>query len=105
MKRLVLTLVAGAFGSLLIVPIAHAQDWCDINRDARVIRQTHRNIRHDQHELWEDVENGDWRAAAHERAEIAQRRAYLRYRQHDLNNDLQARYYGYGHRYHYGYDD
>ncbi len=35
MKRLVLTVVAGAFGSLLVLPIAHAQDYPDISHDAK----------------------------------------------------------------------
>jgi len=104
MKRLVLTLVAGAFGSLLVLPMAHAQDWQDMNRDAWAIRQGQRNIYHDKQELREDLENGDYGAAAREQAEIEQRRDAVRDRQEDLNNDLSNRYYGYG-RYHYGYHD
>jgi hypothetical protein len=38
MKRLALTLIAGAFGSLLVLPIAHAQDWQDMNDGANSIR-------------------------------------------------------------------
>jgi hypothetical protein len=34
MKRLALTLVAGAFGTLMALPIAHAQDMQNMNNDA-----------------------------------------------------------------------
>jgi hypothetical protein len=104
MKRLVLTLVAGAFGSLLVVPIAHAQDWWDINNDANQIRQEQRNIWHDRQELREDLENGDYGAAAREREEIEQRRANQDATREDLNNDLSNRYYG-GYRYYHHDDD
>jgi hypothetical protein len=104
MKRLVLTLAAGAFGSLLIVPIAHAQDWWDINNDANQIRQEQRNIWHDRQELREDLENGDYGAAAREREEIEQRRANQDATREDLNNDLRNRYYG-GYRYYHHDDD
>ena len=64
----------------------------DINNDARAIRQGQANIRHDKQELHEDLENGDYDAAAHEQAEIQQRRANVRARQADLNGDLSNRY-------------
>jgi hypothetical protein len=60
----------------------------DINNDARAVRQGQANIRHDKQELREDLENGDYNAAAHEQAEIQQRRAKVRARQADLNADL-----------------
>jgi hypothetical protein len=104
MKRLVLTLVAGAFGSLLLVPIAHAQDWEDMNNDANQIRQEQRNIWHDRQELREDLENGDYGAAAREREEIEQRRENQDATREDLNNDLSNRYYG-GYRYYHHDDD
>src|ERR1700722_9522461 len=97
MKRLMLTLVAGAFGSLMVLPMAHAQDWQDMNSDAWAIRQGQRNIYHDRQELREDLENGDWAAAARERAEMEQRRDAVQDRQEDLNSDLANRYYGYRH--------
>src|SRR5258708_26729144 len=97
MKRLVLTLVAGAFGSLMVLPMAHAQDWQDMNSDAWAIRQGQRNIQHDRQELREDLENGDYGAAAREQEEIQQRRAAERDRQEDLNSALANRYYGYRH--------
>jgi hypothetical protein len=60
----------------------------DINNDARAIGQGKGNIRHDKKELREDLEHHDYTAAAHEKAEIQQRRANIRARQADLNADL-----------------
>ena len=60
----------------------------DVNNDARAISQGQANIRHDKQELHEDLENHDYRAAAHEQAEIQQRRANVRARKADLNADL-----------------
>jgi hypothetical protein len=106
MKRLALTLIAGAFGSLLVIPVAHAQDWEDMNQDANQIRQEQRNIWHDRQELREDLENGDWGAAAREREEINQRRANQDAVRQDLNNDWANRYYGgYGYNYYHHDDD
>ena len=105
MKRLVLTLVSGAFGSLLVAPIAHAQDYWDMNNDANQIRQEQRNIWHDRQELREDLQNGDYGAAAREQQEIEQRRANQDAVRQDLNNDLANRYYGYGYGYGHHHDD
>jgi len=60
----------------------------DINNDTRAIRQGQANIRHDKQELREDLEHHDYNAAAHEQAEIQQRRANIRARQADRNTDL-----------------
>src|SRR5229473_4161060 len=60
----------------------------DINNDARAIRQGQANIRHDKQELHEDLENHDYSAAAHEQAEIQQRRAAVRARRDDMNADM-----------------
>jgi Ni/Co efflux regulator RcnB len=95
MKRLVLTLVAGAFGSLLVLPLAHAQDYEDMNNDANAIRQDQHEIRHDRREQREDMEHGDFGAAAHEQREIEQRRANENATREDLSNDL-ANHYDYG---------
>ena len=73
MKRLALTLVAGAFGTLLVLPFAHAQDYQDMNNDANEIRQDQRDIHHDKRNSVEDIENGNLGAAAREQAEIQQR--------------------------------
>jgi len=84
MKRLALTLIAGAFGSLLVIPVAHAQDWEDMNQDANHIYQQQRNIHHDRQELREDLERGDWGAAAREQQEINERRARTRMRSGEI---------------------
>jgi hypothetical protein len=94
MKRLALALIAGAFGSLLVLPVAHAQDWEDMNQDANQIRQEQSNIWNDRQEQREDVERDDWGAAAREQEEINQRRAKQDATREDLNNDLSNRYYG-----------
>ena len=105
MKRLVLTLVAGAFGSLLVLPIAHAGDYEDMSNDANSIRQDQRDIRHDRREQREDIENGNFGAAAKEQAEIEARRAHQNDTKEDLNRDLANRYYGYGYRHYYDDDN
>jgi Ni/Co efflux regulator RcnB len=93
MKRLVLTLVAGAFGTLLVLPMAHAQSWEDMNSDANSIRRDNAGIRHDRQEQREDLERGDIGAAAREQSEIEQRREHKRAMKEDLNNDMANRYY------------
>lgn len=116
MKRLMLTLVAGAFGSLLVLPVAHAQDWRDMNDDSNSIRQDQRDINHDRDEQREDVEHGNFGAALREQGEIQQRRANQDATREDLNNDMSNRNYGnedsnryYGNdgygRHHYDNDD
>ena len=88
MKRLMLTLVAGAFGSLLVLPIAHAQDYQDMNNDANQIRQEHRDIRQDKREQQEDVEHGNFGAAAREQRDIERDKAKMNDEKQDLNNDV-----------------
>jgi hypothetical protein len=112
MKRLALTLVAGAFGSLMVLPVAHAWSWSDwdINNDADSIRQDNVDIQHDRDEQREMIENGRLGAAAREQAEINARREHRQALQDDLNNDMANRYYGdegsYGRGYNYrGYND
>ncbi len=110
MKRLVLTLAAGAFGSLMVLPIAHADwsDW-DMSNDASSIRQDNRDIQHDRDEQREMIENGRFGAAAREQAEINARREHRDAIRNDLNNDMANRYYGdddsYGRGNYRGYDD
>jgi hypothetical protein len=103
MKRLVIAVIAGAFGSLMLLPMAHAQDWWDMNNDADSIRQDQRNIWHDRQELREDLERGDFGVAAREQEEMEERRAHENATRQDLNDDLANHYYGYG--YHHDYDD
>ena len=94
MKRVMLTLVAGAFGSLLVLPIAHAQDWNDMNDDSNSIHQDQRDIQHDRNEQLNDVEHGNFGAAVREQGEIQQRRSNEDATREDLNNDMSNRYYG-----------
>ena len=58
MKRLLLTLAAGAFGTLIALPMANAQSWEDMNNDASRIRQDNEGIHHDREEQREDIEQG-----------------------------------------------
>jgi hypothetical protein len=88
MKRLVLTLVAGAFGSLLVLPIAHAQDYQDMSNDANTIHQDKRDIHHDEREKREDLEHGNFGAAAHEQADIHRDRANENATKEDLSKDM-----------------
>ncbi len=94
MKRLLVTLAAGALGSLLVIPIAHAQSWEDMNGDAARIQHDNAGIQHDREEQREDMEQGRYGAAAREQAEIEQRREDKRATKDDLNNDMANRYYG-----------
>src|SRR5260370_23561894 len=94
MKRLVLSLVAGEFGTLMVLPMAHAQSWQDMNEDAYAIRRDNDGIQHDREEQREALEHGNLGAAAREQAEIQQRRADRNARSEDLNNDWANRYYG-----------
>ena len=107
MKRLALTLLAGAFGSLMLLPVAHAESWWDMNNDANAIRQDNNDIQQDRDEQREMIENGRFGAAAREQAEINARREHRQALQDDLNNDMANRYYGdegsYGRGYR-GYD-
>ena len=88
MKRLVLTLVAGAFGSLLVLPLAHAADYEDMSNDASTIRNEQRDIHQDKREERHDLENGNLGAAAREQADINRDRANMNENKEDLNRDL-----------------
>jgi hypothetical protein len=106
MKILPVGLIAAAFSLTLLLPatLARAQDFPDedMQGDAYAIQRGRHELRHDYRELHEDLENGDYGAAAHEQAEIAQRRYNLEQRQQDLNNDVANRYYN-QQAYPYGY--
>jgi hypothetical protein len=106
MKILPVGLMAAAFSVALLLPAtrALAQDWPDddMQGDAYAIQRGRHELRHDYRELHEDLENGDYGAAAHEQAEIAQRRYNLEQRQQDLNSDVANRYYN-QQAYPYGY--
>lgn len=93
MKRLVLTLIAGAFGSLLVLPMAHAADYEDMSNDANAIHQDQRDIRQDKREQREDVEHGNFGAAAREQKDITRDRANMNENKEDLNRDLHENEY------------
>ena len=103
MKRLVLMLAAGAIGSLVALPIAHAQSYEDMNNDAARIQQDNEGIHHDREEQREDIQQGRYGAAAREQAEIEQRRADKEATRDDLRSDLSNR--AYGDRYHHDDDN
>ena len=88
MKRLVLTLIAGAFGSLLVLPIAHAQDYQDMSHDANAIHQDQRDIHQDKRDERKDLEHGNLGAAAGEQADINRDRARENATKEDLNHDM-----------------
>jgi UPF0716 family protein affecting phage T7 exclusion len=94
MKRLAIGLAMGALGILFLLPPAHAQSWQDMQSDRGAIEEGHEQINHDRQELRNDLRNGNYGAAAQEQAEINSRRAQVRERQEDLNNDVGNRYYG-----------
>ena len=88
MKRLALTVVAGAFGTLLVLPIAHAADYEDMSNDANAIRHDQRDIHQDKREKRRDLENGNLGAAAREQADIERDRARENATKEDLNRDM-----------------
>ena len=57
MKRLALTLVAGAFGTLMMLPVAHAGGIQDMNNDAGTI-QSDRHLHQEEEKTVEDYVNG-----------------------------------------------
>jgi len=83
MKRVILTLAAGAFGVLLLVPLAHAQDD-DYNNGysndngyyGEEISPQQRN-EHDRQEQLNDLAHGNIGGALHEQNEIQRRREQL----------------------------
>jgi len=97
MKILPVGLIAAAFSLTLLLPAtrARAQDWQDedMRGDAYAIHRDHQELRHDSRELRDDLRRGDYGAAAHEQAEMAQRRYNMERREQDLNNDVANRYY------------
>ncbi len=61
MKRLVISIIAGAFGTLMLLPTAKVQ--------AQAL-----GIGHDRREMRQDIRRGDYGAAAREHAEIVQKK-------------------------------
>ncbi len=107
MKILPVGLIAAVFSLTLLLPatLARAQDWpddADMQGDAYAIHRDRQELRHDSRELRDDLRRGDYDAAAHEQAEMAQRRYNMERREQDLNNDVANRYYN-QEAYPYGY--
>ena len=93
MKRNSIRIAAGMLGALLVAPCVNAQSWGHIESDRAAVEVGRARLRHDRHELRRDLRHGNYRAAAHEQAEMNRRRARLRAREEDLNGDLASRYY------------
>ena len=72
MKRLALTLVAGAFGTLMMLPVAHAGDIQDMNNDAGTL-QGDRFFHPEDEKTVEDYVNGVGGTATHEQVDVQQR--------------------------------
>jgi hypothetical protein len=107
MKKLGVGLIAAALSGVLLLPASRAlaQDWQDedMEGDAYAIHRGHQELRYDSRELRDDLSRGDYGAAAHEQAEMAQKRYNLERREQDLNNDINNRYYNQQVPYGYGY--
>lgn len=87
MKRVIVIGLAGAFGALMLIPIAHGRDWRDRYNDENAIRQEQQELMSRQMEQQKDIENGRFGAAAREQEKIEQRRAQIRVQRRDLNRD------------------
>jgi hypothetical protein len=72
MKRLALTLVAGAFGTLMMLPIAHAQAIQDMNNDAGTIPGD-RTYNQASEETVEAYQNDVGDTATHEQVDVQKR--------------------------------
>ena len=72
MKRLALTLVAGAFGTLMMLPIAHAGGIQDLNNDAGTL-QGDRFFHPEEEKTVEDYVNGVGDTATPEQVAIQNR--------------------------------
>jgi hypothetical protein len=91
MKRLVTGLAAGALSILLLAPCVKAQSWQDVQNDRAAIESGRAHLHHDRKELRRDLRNGNYAAAAREKAEMNERRAAIAERKADLNNDIANR--------------
>jgi hypothetical protein len=72
MKRLALTLVAGAFGTLMMLPTAHAQAVQDLNNDAGTVPGD-RTYNQASEQTVEDYQNGVGGTATHEQVDVQKR--------------------------------
>src|SRR6266700_2392000 len=98
MKRLATSLLAGAFGAILLTPATYAWDGP---------AETRAKIWEDRQDMRRDLAQGRYGAAAHERAEIAARQAHLNgyynggyYYPRSYTYYAPAPVYAYGYRHH-----
>jgi hypothetical protein len=89
MKRFALTLLAGAFGTLLVLPIAHAENYKQVRKDAYGIHVDNRHIRKDTRIEHKDLREGKDRAARREEAKISRRSGAEHNYEEQLNKNLQ----------------
>jgi hypothetical protein len=83
MKRLALTLVAGAFGTLMMIPVAHAQGIQDMNNDAGTL-QGDRFFHPEDEKTVEDYVNGVGGTAKQEQVDLQKRSTDIQQRTDDL---------------------
>jgi hypothetical protein len=76
MKRLALTLVAGAFGTLMMLPVAHAGGIQDMNNDAGTL-QGDRFFHPEDEKTVEDYVNGVGGTATQEQVDVPERSTNL----------------------------
>jgi hypothetical protein len=72
MKRLGSTLVAGAFGTLMMLPAAYSYDIQDMNNDAGTI-QSDRHLHQEEEKTVEDYVNGVGIRSKQEQADLQKR--------------------------------
>jgi hypothetical protein len=88
MKQIALTLIAGAFGTLLVLPIAHAENNKQARKDAHAVRVDNRHIRREEHAEHKDLRDDKFRAARREDAKIDSRTAGEDRAKEELNDNL-----------------
>ena len=76
MKRLALILVAGAFGTLMMLPVAHAGGIQDMNNDAGTL-QGDRFFHPEDEKTVEDYVKGVGGTATHEQVDVKERSTNL----------------------------
>jgi hypothetical protein len=88
MKRIALTLAAGAFGTLLVLPVAHAENYKQASKDAYAIHVDNRHIRKDERIEHKDLRHDKFRAARREDAKIDRRTAGEDRAKEQLDNNI-----------------
>jgi len=88
MKRLALTLMAGAFGTLLVLPMARAENYKEASKQDYRIHRDNRDIHHDERMEHKDLRDGKDRAARREQAQINEQTAKERNTEENLRNNI-----------------